>query len=76
MNTIKAKISWNRLTGEYKYQSLNETPKLRAVFKKQNDQYVCTELVVKDNGYSARDLQNKIQKIALHLKRQYDSALK
>lgn len=76
MNTIKAKISWNRLTGEYKYQSLNETPKLRAIFKKQKDQYICTELVVKDNGYSARDLQNKIQKIALHLKRQYDSALK
>lgn len=74
-NNIKAKISWNRLTGEYKYQSLNETPKLKAVFTKQKNKFVCIELVVKDTGYSAKDLQNKLQKIAQHLQLKYESVI-
>lgn len=75
-NEISAKMTWNRVSGEFTYKSINEFPKIRATFAEQNGIYVCIKLVVLDTEYSSVDLQNKLETISKKIKRDYSGFIK
>lgn len=76
MSNKVARVTWNRLTKEVRYKSINEEPKLDAVFKLNTQKcFVLKSLRVNSNGYTSADMQAKIQSIAKHLNDSYSTLI-
>lgn len=71
-----ARISWNRVSREITYTSVNETPKFRIIFKQQNTKFVVDDMSVDSNGYQPRDLQNKLNAICRMINKKYEKCIK
>ena len=71
-----AKISWNRLSKEITYKSIQEEPKLNLILKQKGKKFVIHHMNVLSNGYTSRDLQHKLQNVVNLVNKKYGSYIK
>lgn len=74
-NKAKARITWNRLSKTILYDSLNEKPKIHAVYKKQNKCFVLIDCKIDDTGYYPGDVNHKLENIQQYLQKNYGNRI-
>lgn len=72
---ITARIVWNRLDQTISYKSLNEKPRINAVYKKKGKLFTLVDCHVDDTGYFPGDVNRKLLQIQRYLQRNYNTKI-
>lgn len=72
---IKARITWNRLDQTIFYHSVNEKPRINAVYKKRGKLFTLINCEIDDTGYFPGDVNRKLSQIQKYLQRNYNNKI-